>query len=87
MWDNMTTCWDGEISTRLQIESVTKCLTQAAETWVADTPAFLLASEAGIAHVMSLKGEEAQDFIDKFHQVTAFCPQTLVVYADVRGRL
>lgn len=65
----MAACWDKKISTRLQIESVIQCLTKAARVWAPDVPAFLLASEAGIAQVMSSKGEEAQIFVDKLYEV------------------
>ena len=70
VWDMMVTCWDKKVSARLQIESVIQCLTKAARVWVADVPAFLLASEAGIARVMALRGEEAQIFVDKLYKVT-----------------
>lgn len=68
------TCWDKKVSARLQIESVIQCLTKAARVWVADVPAFLLASEAGIARVMALKGEEAQIFLDKLCKVGPSSP-------------
>lgn len=67
----MITCWDKKVSARLQIESVIQCLTKAARVWVADVPVFLLASEAGIAQVMGLKGEEAQNFVDKLYKVAS----------------
>jgi len=70
VWDTMVTCWGKKVSARLQIESVIKCLTKAARVWDADVPVFLLASEAGIAQVMGLKGEEAQGFVDKLCEVT-----------------
>ena len=69
VWDMMVTCWGEKVSARLQIDSVIMCLTKAARVWVADVPAFLLASEAGIAQVMSLKGDEAQKFADKLYKV------------------
>lgn len=72
VWDTMVTCWEEKVSARLQIESVIKCLTQAAKVWVADVPAFLLASEVGIAQVMGLKGGEAQDLVDKLYKVIPF---------------
>ncbi|KAF9646421.1 kinase-like protein [Thelephora ganbajun] len=72
VWDTMVTCWDKKVSARLQIESVIACLTKAARVWVAEVPVFLLASEAGIAQVMGLKGEEAQNFVDKLYKVTWF---------------
>lgn len=70
IWDMMVTCWEEKVSARLQIESVIKCLTQAAGVWAADVPAFLLSSESGIAQVMGLKGEEAQNFVDELYKVT-----------------
>jgi hypothetical protein len=69
IWGTMVTCWEEKVSARLQIESVIKCLNQAAKVWIADIPTFLLASEAGVAHVMSLKGAEAQSFLDKLYKV------------------
>ena len=84
VWETMVTCWAEKVSARLQIESVIKCLMQAARVWVADVPAFLLASEAGIAQVMGLKGEESQKFVDKLYMVTPFGPQTLTVDADAQ---
>ena len=36
---------------------------------MADAPAFLLASEAGIAQVMDLKGDQAQKFVDELYKV------------------
>ena len=65
----MVTCWDKKVSARLQVESVIQCLTKAARVWVADVPAFLLASETGVARVMDLRGEEAQVFVDKLYKV------------------
>ena len=69
VWDMMVTCWDKKVSARLQIESVIQCLKRAARDWVADVPAFLLASEAGIVRVMALRCEEAQIFVDKLYKV------------------
>ena len=81
----MVTCWDKKVSARLQIESVITCLTKAARVWVADIPAFLLASEAGIAQVMGLKGEEAQNFADKLYKVAQF--SSSILETDALGRL
>ena len=80
----MITCWDKSVSPRLQIESVITCLTRASRVWVADVPAFLLASEAGISQVMGLKGNEAQKFVDELYKVVLE-PQKLTLDADVRG--
>jgi hypothetical protein len=85
VWGTMVTCWGEKVSARLQIEVVIKCLMQAAKVWVTDVPAFLLASEAGIAQVMGLKGEESQHFIDNLYKVTPFGPQALIVDADAQG--
>jgi len=49
---------------------------------VADVPVFLLASEAGISQVMSLKGNEAQKFMDELCKVVLE-PQKLTLNADV----
>ena len=70
VWDTMVTCWDKKVSARLHIEKVILCLTKAARDWAADVPAFLLASEAGVAQVMDLKGEQAQSFVDNLYKVT-----------------
>ena len=61
------------------------CLTKAARVWVADVPAFLLASEAGVAQVMSLKGDEAQNFVDKLYKVTLLEPSAFTLDADAGG--
>ena len=79
----MVTCWDKKVSARLQIESVITCLTKAARVWTADVPAFLLASEAGIAQVMSLKGNEAQKFVDELYKVVLE-PWVLTLDADAQ---
>jgi len=79
----MVTCWDKRVSARLQIESVITCLTKASRVWVADVPAFLLASEAGIAQVMGLKGDEAQKFVDELCKVVLE-PQKLTLNTDVQ---
>jgi hypothetical protein len=81
----MVTCWDEKVSARHQIESVIKCLAEAAKVWVADVPAFCLASETGISQVMGLKGEEAQSFVDESYKVSLFGLQAFIVYADVQG--
>ena len=80
----MVTCWDKKVSARLQIESVITCLTKAARVWTADVPAFLLASEAGIAQVMSLKGNEAQKFVDELYKVVLE-PRALNSDADAQA--
>ena len=86
IWETMVTCWDKKVSARLQIESVIQCLTKAARVWVADVPAFLLANEAGIAQVMGLKGEEAQNFVEKLYKVVSSKLYTFIVDPDARDR-
>ena len=81
----MVTCWGEKVSARLQIEVVIKCLAQASKVWVSDVPAFLLASEAGITRVMSLRDEEAQNFMDNLYKVTHFDPRALTLDADIQG--
>jgi len=83
VWAMMVTCWDKRDSARLQIESVITTLTKASRDWVADVPAFLLASEAGIAQVMALKGDEAQKFVDGLCKVILE-PQKLTRDADAQ---
>lgn len=85
VWDTMVTCWDEKVSARLQIETVIRSLTRAAKAWVADVPAFYLASETGISQVMGLKGEEAQNFVDESYKVSSFGLQAFTVSADVPG--
>ena len=87
VWDMMITCWDKKDSARHQIENVIACLTRAAREWAADIPAFLLASEAGIAQVMDLKGEDAEEFVDKLYKVAPLGLRTLTADAYVQGRL
>jgi len=58
--------------------------TRASRVWVADVPAFFLASEAGISQVMGLKGNEAQKFVEKLYKVVLE-PQKLTLDADVQG--
>ena len=87
IWDMMVTCWDKKISARLQIESVIQCLTKAARVWAADVPAFLLASEAGIAQVTGLKGEDAQTFVDKLYKVPLLAvTRALALGTDIQGQ-
>lgn len=84
VWDMMVNCWDKKVSARLQIESVITCLTKAARVWVVDVPAFLLASEAGVAHVMGMQGDEAQNFADKLYKVVPPEPKTVTLDADAK---
>jgi hypothetical protein len=69
VWENLQRCWGGEPSARPSVDEVSACLKQAAETWVVDIPAFMLASEAGVEQVMSLKEDQARDFADRLDEV------------------
>ena len=69
VWDSLQRCWEKKQSARPSIDAVSTCLKQAAETWVVDIPAFLLASKAGVEQVMSFKEDEAKDFADRLDQV------------------
>ena len=69
VWESLLICWRREPSARSSINAVSTCLKQAAESWVADVPAFMFASEAGVEHVMNLKESQAQDFADMLDKV------------------
>ena len=69
VWDSLQKCWEKRPSARPSIDAVSACLKQAAETWVVDVPAFMLASKAGVEQVMNLKEGEAKDFADRLHEV------------------
>ena len=69
VWDSLQRCWEKEPSARPSIDVVSACLKQAAETWVVDVPAFMLASKAGLEKMMGLKGDQPKDFADKLDQV------------------
>lgn len=69
VWDHLRRCWEKRPSARPSIEAVSACLKQAAETWVVDIPAFLLASRAGVEQVMNLKEDQAKDFADRLDEV------------------
>ena len=62
-------CWEKEPSARPSIEDVSTCLERAAETWVVDVPAFMLASKAGVDQVMDFKEDQAKDFANKLDEV------------------
>ena len=47
LWGSLRRCWDKEPHARPTIDAVSACLEQAAETWVADIPASMIASKAG----------------------------------------
>ena len=69
VWESLQRCWGGEPSARPSVDEVSDCLEQAAETWVVDIPAFMLASEAGVEQVMNLKEDQARDFADRLDEV------------------
>ena len=53
------------------IGAVSACLKQAAETWVVDVPAFMLASKAGAEQIENLKEDEAKDFADRLDEASS----------------
>ena len=69
VWESLQKCWEKRPSTRPSVDAVSACLKQAAETWVVDIPAFLLASKAGVEQVMNMKEDQAKDFADKLDEV------------------
>lgn len=73
VWDSLQRCWEKEPSARPPVDAISVCLKRAAETWVVDVPAFMLASKAGIEQVLSMKEEKAKDFADKLDQVRLVC--------------
>ena len=68
VWENLRKCWEKKPSARPPVDAVSACLKQAAETWVVDVPAFMLASRAGVEQVMNLKEDEAKDFADRLDE-------------------
>ena len=69
VWGNLEWCWEKQPSARPKIDVVSACLKQAAETWVVDVPAFMLASKAGVEQVMNMKEDQAKDFADRLDEV------------------
>ena len=69
VWENLRKCWEKNPSARPPIDEVSACLRQAAETWVADVPAFVLACEAGVGQVAGVKGDQTKEFVDKLDEV------------------
>ncbi|KAF9781243.1 kinase-like domain-containing protein [Thelephora terrestris] len=65
VWEVLQNCWGKEPSTRPSVDLVAVCLKQAAETWVVDVPAFMLASRAGVDQVLNLKEDQAKDFANQ----------------------
>ena len=48
VWELLGKCWDKRPSARPSVDAVSACLKHAAETWVVDVPAFVLASGGGL---------------------------------------
>ena len=69
VWEHLGKCWDKRPSARPSVDVVSACLKQAAETWVVDAPAFMLASKVGVRRVLNLEGGQARDFADKLDEV------------------
>ena len=69
VWGSLERCWEKQPSVRPKIDAVSACLKQAAETWVVDVPAFMLASKAGVEQVMNMKEDQAKDFADRLDEV------------------
>ena len=69
VWGSLERCWEKQPSARPKIDAVSACLKQAAETWVVDVPAFMLASKAGVEQVMNMKEDQAKDFADRLDEV------------------
>jgi hypothetical protein len=69
VWEVLENCWDKDPSARPSVDLVAVCLKQAAETWVVDVPAFMLASRAGVDQVLNLKEDHAKDFANQLDTV------------------
>ena len=69
VWETLQRCWEKEPSARPPVDIVSACLKRAAETWVVDATAFMLASRAGVDQVMNMKEDQAKEFADKLDQV------------------
>lgn len=69
VWEVLQKCWEKNPSGRPSIDVVSAYLKQAAETWVVDVPAFMLASKAGVDQVMSMKEDQAKDFANQLDEV------------------
>ena len=72
VWGVLQRCWEKKPSARPTTEEVSNCLKRAAETWVVDVPAFMLASKAGVDQVMNMKEEQAKDFVNQLDEVRKF---------------
>ena len=69
LWGNLQRCWEKKPSARPSIDAVSAYLRHAAETWVVDVPAFMLASKDGVEQVMNMKEDQAKDFADRLDEV------------------
>jgi len=69
LWGSLGRCWDKKPYARPTIDAVSACLKQAAETWVVDVPASMIASEAGAEQVVGMKGDRAEGFADRIDEV------------------
>ena len=69
VWETLQRCWEKEPSARPSVDAVSACLKQAAETWVVDVTAFMLASRAGVDQVMNMREDQAKEFADRLDQV------------------
>jgi len=69
VWGSLCRCWEKEPSARLSVDTVSACLEQAAETWIVDALAFMLANEDGVEQVMNLMEDEAKTVADRLDQV------------------
>lgn len=78
VWEVLQKCWDKDPSARPPIDDVSACLKQGTEIWVADVPAFMLASEAGVEQVMNMREDQAKDFVNKLDQVSLYGIQLMV---------
>jgi hypothetical protein len=72
VWTVLQECWGKVPSTRPSVDIVSASLKRAAETWVVDVPAFMLASEAGIEEVMNMREDRAKDFANKLDEVGSY---------------
>lgn len=69
VWEVLQTCWEKNPSARPPIDDISACLKLAANAWVVDVPAFMLASELGVGQVMNMREDEAKDFVNKLDEV------------------
>lgn len=69
VWKSLQKCWEKKPSARPSVDEVSACLKQAAENWVVDVPAFMLASKPGVEQVMNMEGDQAKRFADSLDEV------------------